>query len=260
MVWPAGRPGWLGRLGCVLAVSPLVLAAWPAPPAWAQGGKRGVDPAAASRPAYWRERVSLFRAFGGTADVVMLGDSLTDGAEWQEIFPDQAIVNRGIDGDTADGVLERLDGVLALRPQLVVLMIGINDLTDGPDGPGGPGGAGRRSVDATFADVRATVDRLVAAGTRVVLMSTLPCNVTLGAWKSCAAAAPAVRALNLKLAGLASARVAWVDLAARLSDAGGLRADYTFDGVHLNGEGYRVWRDAIAGLMPAGLQRTRSRR
>ena len=246
--------GWRRCIARTWAVSPLVFAALLAPAAWAQGAKPTIGNTPAPRPAYWRERTSLFRAFAGPADVVMLGDSLTDGAEWQEIFPDQAIVNRGIDGDTADGVRERLDAVLALRPLVVVLMIGINDLTDGP------GGTGRRSVEATFADVRAIVERLVAAGARVVLMSTLPCNVTLGAWKSCAAVAPGVRSLNVKLAGLASARVAWVDLAARLSDTGGLRAEYTFDGVHLNGEGYRVWRDAIAGLMPAGLQRTRSRR
>jgi lysophospholipase L1-like esterase len=234
------------------AVSALLAAFATAPPTSAQvaaGAARAAEAAPTSRPAYWRERTSLFRAFAGHADVVMLGDSLTDGAEWHEIFPDQAIVNRGIDGDTADGVRERLDDVLALRPLAVVLMIGINDLTDGG-----------RSVEAVFADVRAIVGRLTAAGARVVLMSTLPCHVTLGAWKSCAAAAAGVRALDLRLAGLASAGVAYVDLASRLAGEAGLRPEYTYDGVHLNGDGYRVWRDAIAGLMPAGLQRTRPRR
>ena len=52
----------------------------------------------------------------GKPDVVMIGDSLTDGAEWREIFPDQKIVNRGIDSDTTDGVLARLDEIVSIKP------------------------------------------------------------------------------------------------------------------------------------------------
>lgn len=39
------------------------------------------------RSSYWRERVSLFKTILHRADVVMIGDSLTDGAEWSELFP-----------------------------------------------------------------------------------------------------------------------------------------------------------------------------
>lgn len=39
-------------------------------------------------------------------DVVMIGESITDGAEWREVFPNVAIVNRGINGDKCAGVLK----------------------------------------------------------------------------------------------------------------------------------------------------------
>lgn len=200
--------------------------------------------AAAQRPPYWRERTTQFEAFSAPADVVMLGDSLTDGAEWAEIFPEQRIVNRGIDADTADGVRARLGSVLAVRPKVVFLMIGINDFADP-----------QRSVDAVFADVRAVVMQLQAGGAAVVVQSTLPCQEQLGAWKFCAAINGRVRALNLRLATLASRRVHWVDLASVLTTTDGVKREYTFDGVHLNGAGYRRWHDAIAPLMPAGRRR-----
>jgi lysophospholipase L1-like esterase len=196
--------------------------------------------APAPRSSYCQERSSFFRSFGRPADVVMLGDSLTDGAEWQEMFAQPRIVNRGIDGDTTDGVLERVADVLALRPQVVFVMIGINDFAE----------AGR-SVDAVFASYRAIVAALVKGGARVVVQSTLPCHEAKAAWKSCRLLNEPIRQLNARLATLASNDVVYLDLAALLGAGGELRGEFTIDGVHLNGDGYRRWRDAIAPLMPA---------
>jgi len=88
-------------------------------------------PFAAAQPAgkppahesYWLEKKSFFDAFHAPAAVVMVGDSLTDGAEWGELFPGAGIANRGIDGDTTDGVLERMDAILALHPAKAFVMI-----------------------------------------------------------------------------------------------------------------------------------------
>src|SRR5262245_57531253 len=35
---------------------------------------------------YYRSRVALFRQTAGDADVVMLGDSITEGIDWRELF------------------------------------------------------------------------------------------------------------------------------------------------------------------------------
>lgn len=189
--------------------------------------------------AAWRERVSFFRTFGQSATVVMLGDSLTDGAEWRELFPHVDIVNRGIDGDTTAGVLARLDDVLRAKPRQVFLMLGINDLADT-----------RRSVDAVAGNYAEIVTRLQRGGARVFIQSTLPCHEAKGAWKSCKTLNAKVAQLDKRLAGMASANTTYIDLWPVLADAEGLAADFTYDGVHLNGDGYRRWRDAIAAFMP----------
>jgi lysophospholipase L1-like esterase len=200
------------------------------------------------RSSYWHERTSLFRTLP-RHEVVMLGDSLTDRSEWAELFPGQDIANRGIDGDTSDGVLARLDDILAGQPRHAFVMIGINDLADGG-----------RKVDAVFANYSAIVARLERAGVRVVVQSTLPCNEAKSQWKSCAAVNGKIARLNARLATLASARVSFADLRPLLAPGGNLDSELTLDGVHLNGEGYRRWQRAIAPLMPAPNQRTGEKR
>jgi lysophospholipase L1-like esterase len=195
-------------------------------------------PAQAQRSPYWNERTSFFRTFGQHADVVMIGDSLTDAAEWREMFPQLSVVNRGIDNDTTDGVLARLDDIIAAKPRLAFVMIGVNDFSNA-----------RAGVDGVLSNYRAIVARLQQAGIKVVIESTLPCNETLGKWKSCKAINGKIRRLDAQLAKLASASVAYADLAAVLADAHGVKKEFTYDGVHLNGEGYRAWRDAIARYM-----------
>jgi len=77
----------------------------------------GARPVAASEPSsYWLEKKSFFETFGSRAAVVMIGDSLTDGAEWGEMFPGTAVVNRGVDGDTTAGVLRRMEAIALPTP------------------------------------------------------------------------------------------------------------------------------------------------
>jgi len=200
----------------------------------------------ASRPenadqasSYWLEKKTFFDALGIYASVVMVGDSLTDGAEWREMFPGVAVVNRGVDGDTTAGVLRRMEGITSARARKAFVMIGINDFKDG------------RSVDAVFQDYRDIVSRLNEGGMKVFVQSTLLCNEAKAEWISCASIQGKIRELNRRLAGLASARVTFIDINAGLAGAGGLKPELTYDGVHLNGEGYRVWRDAISKFVLA---------
>jgi hypothetical protein len=58
---------------------------------------------------YYQHKKQRFESYKTKADIVMIGDSITDGAEWHEMFPQLNIVNRGISGDTTVGVLNRLD-------------------------------------------------------------------------------------------------------------------------------------------------------
>jgi lysophospholipase L1-like esterase len=91
----------------------------------------------------------------------------------------------------------------------------------------------------------------------VFVQSTLLCNEKIAAWKSCAAVNDKIRQLNGKLAELASAKIAFVDINRGLAGTGGLKDELTYDGVHLNGDGYRIWRDEIAPFVLSGKPRAR---
>ena len=81
---------------------------------------------------YYHQRVTLFNALPKTNnDIVFIGNSITDGGEWSEMFNDLQIKNRGISGDISAGVLNRIDEVAERKPAKVFLMIGVNDLARG---------------------------------------------------------------------------------------------------------------------------------
>src|ERR1035437_634694 len=80
------------------------------------------------RGEYYPVMTAYFAKMPGPADVVMLGDSITEWSDWRELLPNADVINRGIRGDTSDGVLERLPEVIRRNPRIVVLMIGVNDL------------------------------------------------------------------------------------------------------------------------------------
>jgi len=184
---------------------------------------------------YWRDRQTHFADLHGTARNVMLGDSLTDGGEWNELFPDHQVANRGINGDTTYGLRRRLSAVVALRPAKVFILVGHNDFQL------------NRQHDDIWRDYVQVLDTLKSAGITPVIQSTL-----LTAPKEPAEDAinQHIQWLNGQLEALAAERgIAFVDLNQTLSANGVLRPEVTNDGVHLNGRGYRLWRQAILPLM-----------
>lgn len=168
-------------------------------------------------------------------DLVMLGDSLTLMGRWAERFSDLKTANRGIGGDGAGGVLDRLGPIVAAQPRQVFLMIGINDLR-----------AGNHPRD-----ILAAYDRIAAKmpeETELVVQSLLPC------------AAPAcsdgdnrqLARFNAMLARWARrSGVRFVNLHPLFLRDGLPNEDLLTDGVHLNATGYGVWQDAITPFIDA---------
>jgi len=179
---------------------------------------------------YYLEKVDLFtrlNSFNG--EVIFFGDSLTDNAEWHELFPGTNVSNRGIQGDTVDGLINRLSNVINTRAEKVFLMIGINDL--------------RRNVKAKF--IFTSLDKLVTELSfhhkSVYVQSTLFVrSKDMSINKK-------VAVLNEHLKFLTSQyeNTVFIDLNKKLSKDGQLAEGYTYDGIHLNGAGYLKWRDVI---------------
>jgi lysophospholipase L1-like esterase len=168
-----------------------------------------------------------------TASVVMLGDSLTEGAPWLELTGCRSLVNRGIGGDTTTRLLGRLDDVLKLRPRAIFLMIGVNDIT--------------LSIpkSTSVENLRTILDRLERADTQPYLAYVLP--VTAGYAKKGMNAG--IAELNGGIAGVLAdrPRTRTIDIRPLMRGADGtLREELSYDGLHLSPKGYAVWRDAIA--------------
>jgi len=82
---------------------------------------------------YRRRRLASFRAESTPADIVLLGDSHIANGDWVSLLPGRKVLNRGIGWDTTEDVLDRLDEVIARKPRIVVIQIGIVDLRYGRD-------------------------------------------------------------------------------------------------------------------------------
>ena len=79
--------------------------------------------------AYYHQRLMHFQSLPQTnGDIIFVGNSITDGGEWSELFNDLKIKNRGISGDVTAGVIHRLDEIARRKPAKVFLQIGTNDL------------------------------------------------------------------------------------------------------------------------------------
>ncbi len=165
-------------------------------------------------------------------DIVFLGDSLMDGARWDELLPGWPVKNRGINNDTTRGVLARLDSITSGRPAAVFLLIGTNDL---------PWYRYRRDA-AILATYETILQRLRqdSPGTRVFVQSLLPRHRRY---------AGRIAHLNAGLEALAERYgMTYVALHPHFVDANGeIQAQISNDRLHLLGEGYARW---IAVIRP----------
>lgn len=180
--------------------------------------------------------------------VVFMGDSITEGWSGGDpaFFSDRSRINRGISGQTTPQMLLRFrDDVIALKPRVVVILAGTNDIA-GNTGP---------VTDAQIAGyVASMVELAQAAGIRVVLLSVLPADRYW--WNTALKPAPRIVALNRLLQQVAEQhRVAWVDLHKPMNDGkDGLLHAYGEDGVHPNKAGYAAMRGPVQEALAAALR------
>lgn len=78
---------------------------------------------------YYYQRASQFEILPIVEeDIVFIENSITDYCVWAELFRNPNIKNRGISGDVAEGVLNRLSPIIKGKPKKIFLMVGINDM------------------------------------------------------------------------------------------------------------------------------------
>jgi lysophospholipase L1-like esterase len=120
--------------------------------------------------ARYRDSNAAFAALpSDDSRIVFMGDSITD--IWAQpqlgiFFPGKPYVGRGIGGQTTPQMLIRFrPDVIALRPRMVVILAGTNDIA---------GNTGRASLEDIEANLASMAELAHANRIRVVLSSVLP--------------------------------------------------------------------------------------
>lgn len=170
------------------------------------------------------------------ANIVMLGDSITYGVDWHELLGRQDVVNRGIGGDFTEGMLNRLYYVFKLKPNIVFLMGGINDIMSDYATP-----------ERIAQNQMSIIAKLQKQNIKPVITSTLYVSSSIKNHKS-------INAKVDKLNGLlknysAEQNIDFIDLNKKLANGNWLNSKYTIDGVHLLGNAYEIWGSEISNIL-----------
>ncbi len=167
--------------------------------------------------------------------LVFIGDSLTAGGDWQRRFPDYAVANLGISGETVEGLLARRDRIRAQveNPDTLFLMTGINNIA-----------SEQYDILVLYRELVRNFTTWYKRST-VVVQSILPVELT---WIS----PEVIRNTNRQLEQLAKEyRAKYLDVyRAFVDDQGNPKIGYLQDdGVHLGSKGYEAWAKEVAGFL-----------
>ena len=187
---------------------------------------------------YYDQRELLFESLPTSeSDIIFLGNSITDFGEWDELFQNPNCKNRGISGDVTAGVLNRLETITQGHPAMIFLMIGTNDMNKG------------YSNDAIAMSIREIVQRIKAETprTRIIVESILPVNDCYGYFSGHTKRYADVPIINGMLKAMAEEEgVTYLDLYSRFAnEEGKMDPKYSNDGLHINGDGYQLWKEVV---------------
>jgi lysophospholipase L1-like esterase len=170
----------------------------------------------------------------GENRVVFIGNSITEGwlQESLSLFKNKNYINRGIGGQTTSQMkLRFMQDVVELKPRVVVILAGINDIAEN---------TGPISVRKIAANIEEMTQMATASHIKVVICSVLPANYF--PWRPQISPAEKVISLNLFLKQIALKNEGvYLDYYTEMvDDKNGMKAEYTTDGVHCTIEGYKV--------------------
>jgi lysophospholipase L1-like esterase len=189
------------------------------------------------RPGIYAQKVAQFNIHPDSKkDIIFLGNSITDYVDWNELLKLPEARNRGISGDITFGVIERLNEVTEGKPAKVFILIGINDIA-------------RNIPDSVILD---NYKRIISGiktnspKTKIYFNTLLPVNNTFPE-KAHYNKDQHIAAVNAGLKKIcASENIVLIDIHDRfLDDEKRLEKKYTYDGLHLNAEGYKLWASIL---------------
>jgi len=179
-------------------------------------------------------KVDSFEKLGANGGIYFLGDSIIEGCQWNELFNNSSIKNRGISSNTTQNILERLDEVVEAKPQKVFLLIGINDLLT------------QVNFEIFIDNYKKILSRIreESPNTIIYIHSILPLNRNIGNFGK-VKNKDVINANNKILKFADSIHIIYVNLYDNFLENNILNTKFSFDGIHLNGQGYLAWKQVI---------------
>lgn len=187
---------------------------------------------------YYYQRATLFEQLPVSADdILFVGNSITDGGEWSELFNNPHVKNRGISGDTTEGVYDRLSVLLKGQPAQIFLLIGINNVPRG------------ESANNITEGIRNIVRQVKAESphTELFVQSLLPVTPHYKMFEGHTSRWQMIPDINQAIRQMTQEEhVTYIDLFSHFADEQGqMKTEYTNDGLHLLGKGYLLWKTII---------------
>jgi lysophospholipase L1-like esterase len=166
--------------------------------------------------------------------VVFMGNSITEG--WlsirPEFFVNKPYVNRGISGQTTPQMLLRFrQDVIHLKPSIVVILAGINDIAQN---------TGPSTIEMIANNIISMAELAKANHINVIICSVLPAFDF--PWREGLKPAEKVIKLNALLKSYSNKnKLEYVDYySAMVNDSNGLKKELGEDGIHPNKKGYLI--------------------
>ena len=177
-------------------------------------------------------RIKVFEILDVEADYVFVGDSNVNALNWDEFFPTVEIVNRGVIGDKTSDILMRLDSIISVKPKIVLISVGINDIFQYVD------------EDSIVRNYMSIIDFLDDNDIQMVINSVIQCDIDICGKDK----VDSINSLNKSLSQLTSETSAFFLDLGELSNPNGLHSTFTFDGIHLTSDGYIYWIKKISSF------------
>ena len=183
---------------------------------------------------YQKENAALEVLNSGQKRIVFMGDSITEfwSTHCPEFFVGKLYINRGISGQTTPQMLIRFRAdVIALKPAIVVLLAGANDIA---------GNTGPSTLEMILNNIISMSELAKVNQIEMILCSLLPASDF--PWKKGSFPAEKIETFNAMLKQYADSNaILYLDYySAMVDEQKGLKAAYADDGVHPNKAGYET--------------------
>lgn len=182
--------------------------------------------------------------------VVFIGDSITDNWKLDQSFPGKKFINRGIGGQNSAQVLARFrDDALALKPKVVWLLVGTNDIA-----------GDKTNEESILGNIEEIIRLCQQNNIRLIINSLLPVSDYHqdkdSRFARTSRRPPAqILSINKKLEALcAKEKMTYLDIHKLLADSSGLMGtEYADDGLHPNAAGYAVLTPVVLAAVESAL-------